>query len=121
MSSDIVVQNAINRLINEERFLNVDVSPDKALDKLESILYKRATEKEMTVDIKTHRLLRIPEDDEILLMQAIEQSPALQVRFQEEGITYKQEITTKQHLPDTELAKWIHTLIRGQIRLKEQA
>ena len=112
------IQKRIEQIIQEGRFLKLDETPEKALAKLEEVLYRRATEKEMTVDIKTHRILNIPENDQLLLMQAIEQSPELMLRFQQEGVIYKQEVTTKQHLPDTDLAKFIHAVIRGEMILQ---
>ena len=110
------IEKHIVKLVKEKRFLDVDTDIETALENLEHILYKRATEKEITVDIKSHRIVNIPENDQILLTNAIEQSVELHRRFQEEGVMYKQEVATRQHLPDTDLAKWLHTLIRAEAR-----
>ena len=77
-------------------------------DKLKNLiktLYKRATETATTVDIKSYRIVNIPEEDEVLLASQLEQSPELMRRFTEDGVLFKQEVTVKQHLPDAHLAK----------------
>lgn len=84
------------------------------LEKLEQILYKRATETETTVDIKSYRILNISADDELLLKSQLEQSPELARRFAEHGVLFKQEVTVKQHLPDGAIGRWMHEHLKNK-------
>ena len=98
--------------------IDVDISSltDEQLEKLEDVLYRRATQTETTLDIKTHRLLNIPEGDRLLLNSQLEQSPELARRFEEEGVMFKQEITIKQHLPDGAIGRWMHEHLKNKIQ-----
>ena len=73
----------IEQLINEKAFESVD-DPQTLLTQLETLLFKRAIENTVTVDVKTYRILKVLQDDEILLMNAIEQSPKQMLNFQGE-------------------------------------
>ena len=84
------------------------------LEKLEKVLYKRATETETTVDIKSHRIVSISADDELLLKSQLEQSPELARRFAENGVLFKQEVTVKQHLPDGAIGRWMHEHLKNK-------
>ena len=86
------------------------------LENLEQILYRRATETETTVDIKTHRILNLSGDDQLLLKSQLEQSPELARRFAEEGVLFKQEVTVRQHLPDATVGKWMHEHLKNKKR-----
>ena len=71
---------------------------------LEQVVYRQATQREKTVNIKMYRVLKLSADDEIFLQEAIEESEELKERFAEEGVLYKQEITIKEHRPNGNLA-----------------
>ena len=70
---------------------------------LEQVVYRQATQREKTINIKMYRVLKLSADDEIFLQEAIEESDALKARFAEDGVLYKQEITIKEHLPNGRL------------------
>ena len=86
------------------------------LEKLEHVLYKRATEREVTTDVKTYRVLNLSANDQLLLDSQLEQSPELARRFAQEGVMLKQEITIKQHLPDATVGKWMHEHLKNKHR-----
>ena len=70
---------------------------------LEQVVYRQATQREKTINIKMYRVLKLSAEDEIFLQEAIEESDALKERFAEDGVLYKQEITIKEHLPNGRL------------------
>ena len=86
------------------------------LEKLEDVLYRRATQTETTVDIKSYRILKVGADDELLLRSQLEQSPELARRFAEEGVLFKQEVTVRQHLPDATVGKFMHEHFKNKKR-----
>ena len=88
----------------------------KKLEKLEDVLYRRATQTETTVDIKSYRILKVGADDELLLRSQLEQSPELARRFAEEGVLFKQEVTVRQHLPDATVGKFMHEHLKNKKR-----
>ena len=89
------------------------------LEELETVLYRRATQTETTVDIKSYRILNIPKDDDLLLNTQIERSPELARRFAEDGVLFKQEITIRQHLPDGATGRWMHEHLKNKKRKAE--
>ena len=88
----------------------------RQLEKLEDVLYRRATQTETTVDIKSYRILKVGADDEILLNTQIERSPELARRFAEDGVLFKQEVTVRQHLPDGAIGRWMHEHLKHKKR-----
>ena len=106
-----------------ETLTKTDPETNDKLQNLINTLYKRSTETATTVDIKSHRIVTIPNDDAILLNSQLEQSPELARRFVEEGVLFKQEVTVKQHLPDPVLAKWLYEHLKTeefQKRVREE-
>ena len=103
-------------MASEKQELNAENGSltSEKLEKLETVLYKRATETETTVDIKSFRILNIPADDQLLLKSQLEQSPELARRFAEEGVLFKQEVTVRQHLPDATVGKFMHEHLKNK-------
>ena len=101
---------------NENSEVEKPLETRAKLQKLERVLYKRATETETTVDIKTFRILNIPEGDKLLLEMQLERSPELARRFAEEGVMFKQEVTVRQHLPDATVGKFMHEHLKNKQR-----
>ena len=89
------------------------------LEELETVLYRRATQTETTVDIKSYRILKVGADDELLLNTQIERSPELARRFAEDGVLFKQEVTVRQHLPDSATGRWMHEHLKNKKRKAE--
>ena len=71
---------------------------------LEQVMYRQATQREKTINIKMHRVVKLSAEDEIFLQEAIEGSEELKARFAQDGVLYKQEVTIKEHLPNAHLA-----------------
>ena len=70
---------------------------------IEQVVYRRATEREKTLNIKFSRVMKLPAEDTLLIQEAIEANETLKERFEQEGILYKQEVTIKEHLPDAQV------------------